>query len=241
MPQPQTENASPKEQPAQYYQQKKLNPILFFIEFMKTKKQKEIVRVFEEDARRLMHLFEPAINTLYSIITCEPHYFVSQLMVLFPYFVLMMKIPDNLFLQAGSTILYFLAIHILANVKSVQQQFSQWLRKPSPELAYMMEQWLCGMMCKYRPPVDYRKSSREFSPIIALRQLIVVNTMCVALQFVSLRVCLIICYICANVLVIVFHLFGARLLKSVLMQGDPVSLLADDNDSLDDITITEDQ
>lgn len=65
---------------------------------MKTKKQKEIVRVFEEDARRLMCLFEPAVNTLYTVLTCEPHYFVSQLMVVFPYFVLMMKIPNNLFL-----------------------------------------------------------------------------------------------------------------------------------------------
>ena len=63
---------------------------------MKTKKQKEIVRVFEEDARRLMCLFEPAINTLYSVLMCEPHIFVSQLMVFFPYFVLMMKLPDNL-------------------------------------------------------------------------------------------------------------------------------------------------
>ena len=44
---------------------------------MKTKKQKEIVRVFEEDARRLMCLFEPAVNTLYTVLTCEPHYFVS--------------------------------------------------------------------------------------------------------------------------------------------------------------------
>ena len=65
---------------------------------MKTKKQKEIVRVFEEDARRLMCLFEPAINTLYSVLMCEPHIFVSQLMVFFPYFVLMMKLPDNLFI-----------------------------------------------------------------------------------------------------------------------------------------------
>lgn len=88
---------------------------------MKTKKQKEIVRVFEEDARRLMRLFEPAINTLYSIIMCEPHIFVSQLMVFFPYFVLMMKIPDNLFLQAGSGVLYFLAIDILADIKAVKQ------------------------------------------------------------------------------------------------------------------------
>lgn len=95
------------------------------------------------------------------------------------------------------------------------------------------------MMCKYRPPVDYRKSSREFSPIICLRRLIAVNTVCVLLQFVSLRVCLIVCYVCANILVIVFHLFGVRLLKSVLMQGDPAQ--ADDNDSLDDITMTEDQ
>ena len=105
----------------------------------------------------------------------------------------------------------------------------------------MIGQWLCGMMCKYRPPVDYRKSSREFSPIIALRRLIVANAVCLALQFVSLRVCLIVCYVCANVMVIVFHLFGIKLFKSVIMQGDPVSSQADDNDSIDDITITEDQ